>query len=484
MSFISPEYFWFLLFLTPFFIKKDFREFRFVVFGYIFTFVFIVIALTRPVIEQEPIKKEQFLSDVILAVDVSYSMNATDIEPTRLLRAKELMKELLDKNTNTRFGAIGFTSNAIVLSPLTQDSELLLHLYDSLDTKMVITKSSSIMPALELASKMSKSKSPSVVIFSDGADGLSYEAEASFAKKRGMAVNIFMLATKFGSTIKTDNGELLKDDNGDIVVSRSNENISQIAKATGGVYTQSLGELRDALKSQREEEHKTNTMLVQNEELFYYFIVLAIITFLVSVTTLKRLVVAFVALFGVTLNADLVEKLNEYIDENRASFNRASAYYKAGEYEKALVNFEMVKSSNEKLKSVVYYNIANSFVRLKEFKKAKEAYLKSLTLVYSKEADENLRYIKNVDEQYKMSSGKQQTDKKSSFAKQEKSSKKSKSAGSSNMKVSAKASSGANEKSKKSESKNMLNLNSSKAKLSSKQYELINKRGVNEKKPW
>ena len=193
---------------------------------------------------------------------------------------------------------------------------------------------------------------------------------------------------------------------------------------------------------------------------------------------------AFLLLIGKNLNASVVENFYEVVDENRASFNKATLYYKTGEYEKALINYEMVKSSNEEFKSVIYYNIANSFVRLKEFKKARDNYIKSLTLFYSREADENLRYIQNVSEQEQMSTGQQKTKNKSSFAKKEKNSKKSKSGGSSNMKVSATASSGANDEGKKTKSESMLNLNKANAKLSSKQYELINKRGVNEKKPW
>jgi len=484
MSFLYPEYFWLLLLLIPIFIVKNYKEINFISYGYILTFVLILIALSRPVIQQEPIKSEQILSDVIVAVDLSYSMNARDIKPSRLERAKEILKELVSSERNSRFGVVGFTTNAIVLSPLTEDSELLLHLYDALDTKMIITKGSSVMPALMLASKMSKSKTPSVIILSDGADEPSYEAEAKFAKKRGLVVNTFMLATTEGGTLSVDGGELLKDELGDIVVSRSNDKISQISSYTGGVYTQSLSELRDALESQRNHEYETQTMIVRNMEFFYYFIVLAIIAFLVSNTTLKKHVLLFLLIFGVNLNADIVENFYEAVDENRANFNKATTYYKIGEYEKALVNFEMVKSSNEEFKSVIYYNIANSYIRLKEFKKAREAYLKSLTLFYSKEADENLRYIKNVAEQEQMSTGQQKTSKKSSFAKQEKSSKKSKSGGSSNMKVSASASSGANDMGKKTKSDSMLNLNKGNAKLSSKQYELINKRGANEKKPW
>ena len=107
-------------------------------------------------------------------------------------------------------------------------------------------------------------------------------------------------------------------------------------------------------------------------------------------------------------------------------FKKASSYYKSGEYEKALNGYGRVKSANAEFKSVVFYNMGNSLVRLKEFKKAREAYLKSLTLIYSKEADENLRHIKDVQEQMQMSTGKQKTSKKSSTAKKKDSNKKEK----------------------------------------------------------
>ncbi|WP_415397966.1 VWA domain-containing protein [Sulfurimonas sp. CS5] len=481
MSFLYPEYFWLLLFLVAGFIKKDFRGLRVVSLGYIVTFVFIVLALTRPVIEQEPIQSEQVLSDVVIAVDLSYSMQASDIKPTRLAKAKEILKELIKSEQKSRFGILGFTTNAIVLSPMTEDSELLEHLFNSLDEKLIITKGSSLMPALKLARKMSRSKSLSVVILSDGADEVSYEDEAKFAKDNSLVVNILMLATKMGGTLLLDNGKLLKDETNDIVVSRENSAIKALSDATGGVYTKSLDNLTDALDAQKTDDKKSKTTVIRNLELFYYLIVLAIISFLVSVTTLKRYVLAFLLLFGVSLDANI---LDYFEDENRLEFKKASFYYKSGEYEKALHTYERVKSADAEFKSIVYYNMGNSLVRLKEFKKARDAYLKSLTLEYSKEADENLHHIKDVKEQKQMSTGKQKSAKKSSIAKKEQSGKKKKEGGSSNMKVSASASSGADDGGKKTKSEAKVDLNSGKAKLSSKQYELINKRGVNEKQPW
>jgi len=474
MTLLYPQYLWLLLLILPFFMKKDFREFRITFYGYILTFMFIVIALSRPVIEQEPIESKQMLSDIIIGVDLSFSMQGEDLKPTRLLYAKEKLKEMVQVEDKSRFGVLGFTTNAIILSPMTEDKELLMHLFGSLDEKFVITKGSTIISALQLARKMSKAKKITVVLFSDGGDELSYEAEANFAKENNMIVNIFMTASKMGSTLKLENGELLKDELGDIVISRENSMIQEISDATKGVYTKDLDTLLDALDAQKSKDKESKTTIMRNLELFYYFIALAIVTFLVSVTTLKKFIVAFLLLFGVHLNAS----------QNMEFFNKATEFYRSGEYEKALQNFEVVKSGDSETKSIIFYNIGNTLVRLKRFEKAREAYIKSLTLMYSKEADENLEYIRDVGENKEMSTGQQQAKKRSALAKKEQSKKNKKEGGGSNMQVSAAASSGADDSGKEVKSQNTINLDRGKAKLSSKQYELINKRSVDEKKPW
>lgn len=192
-----------------------------------------------------------------------------------------------------------------------------------------------------------------------------------------------------------------------------------------------------------------------------------------SVTTLKKYLLTFLLFFGITLSAD----------QSFIQANNASKEYKSGHYEEALKSYEKIKSSNPELKSVVYYNIGNSLVRLKEYEKAREAYLKSLTLCYSKEADENLEFIRNVAQEKKLNEKQKESKAKSSLAKKEQSQKDQKEGGGSNMRVSA-ASSGGGSDGKESKSESQISLDGGKAKLSSKQYELINKRGVDEKKPW
>ena len=474
MSFLNPEYFWLLLFLVAVYVKKDYRRFKVSTYGYVVTFVFIVLALTRLVIEQEPIKTKQTFNDVVVGIDLSYSMQGEDITPTRLAHSKVLLKRLVKNNAKTRFGVLGFSTNAIVLSPLTQDSELLLHLFNSLDESLILTKGSSILPALKLARKLSKSKELCVVLFSDGANEHNYETEARFAKQNNMTINIMMMATPTGSTLRLKNGSLLEDENGDIVISRQNTAIKILADQSGGVYSDDFSDIIFALDSQGKSVIEQELRVVQNKELFYYFIFLAIISFLVSVTTLKKYVIMLLVFMGVHLNGF------EY-----KTFEEANTLYTLAKYEEAIDKYKQLQSNKLVEKSIVFYNIANSYVRLKEFKKAREHYMKSLTLHYTLEADENMRYIQDVAEEKQMNMPKQKSKKQSANAKQKESTQKKKEGGSSNMNVSAASSSATqNDGEKVKSNQSSVDLSQGKAKLSSRQYELINKRGINEKQPW
>ena len=74
MSFLNPDFFWLFLFLLAVYVKRDYKKFSPSAYGYVITFIFIVIALSRPVIQQEPIKTKQTLNDVVIGIDLSYSM--------------------------------------------------------------------------------------------------------------------------------------------------------------------------------------------------------------------------------------------------------------------------------------------------------------------------------------------------------------------------------------------------------------------------
>ncbi len=511
MIYLAPLFLWlfvpllFLLFSGGY---RGFSALRRQHFWLILAIAFAILALARPVLEQEPIDVEELGSDIVLAVDLSYSMQADDIQPTRLEAAKQLLKELVESDSKNRYGIIGYTTNAIILSPLSSDRELLLHLFDGLDENLIMTKGTVLMPALKLARKMSKSKKVIVAVLSDGGDELNYNSEAAFAKESGLIVNIVMLATHSGSTLKDQYGNVVKDEAGHIVVTSRNDAIEAVADASGGRVVESLSSLQSAIASEEHEDFTSNTKLMQYNELFYYFGALALLFVMLAFTYLGKRVTKIIAtlllLVGINTQAALLDgyyvemakddyaqekyesaaKLFSNVENSAARYNAANSYYKVGEYEKALNLYMSIRSGDPALKSTLYFNMGNCYIRLQEFVKAREMFIKSLRLAYSKEADENLAYIMKAEEQEHLLTGQQEGKKRAQDAATENSpdTGKKKEGGGSNQKSDADSSKGAG--GKKMEGDERLSFSGGKSRLSSKQYELINQRSVHETKPW
>lgn len=472
--------------------------------------VMVIVALGRPALPQKPLKIEEGGSDVILAVDLSYSMRATDISPSRLEAAKALLKTAVRSNPKERFGVIAFTTSAIVLSPLTKDRELLEHLFDGLDESQIITKGTRVMSALELARKMSHAHRPTVVLLTDGGDEASYEKEAAFVRDNNLALHVVMLATAEGSTIPTDSGASFKDEGGHIVITSRNDAIAVLAEAGGGrvIRGSDAGALDDAIEEARSDDFKGSSTVIRYTELFYIPLLIALFAFVAAFTTvgekISKRFLPLLALIGLSAQAGVLDFAYLYIAKanyeqgnferseqfygklsgDEARYNRANALYKAGKYSEALGVYRSIRSNDPVFKSRLYHNIGNCHIRLQEFENARTALLKSLTLRYTKAADDNLRAIAGSAEKQTLNVRKEKQDK---FAKEENAptgeSKPSKQGGGSNMQ-SDMASGGGGDEGKKAEADSRLSMAQGKAKLSSRQYELINQRSVHETKPW
>jgi len=511
MMLLTPQYLWLFLplaLLLFFRGQKDAASLLKRHFWLILSTVSIIVALARPVLEQEPVDIEERGSDIILAIDLSFSMQADDIRPSRLEAAKTMLKGLIGNESKNRYGIIGYTTNAIILSPLSSDRELLLHLFEGLDENMIITKGTALMPALKLARKMSKSKRAIVVLLSDGGDALNYNAEASFAKENGILVNVALLGTHGGSTLSDRNGKVLKDEEGHIVVTSRNDAIEAVASTSGGRVVEDLSSLEDVIASQEQEDFTSSTKLMQYNELFYYFAASALLFAMLAFTFLgKKISKVFsvlLLLVGINTQAALLDAyyfeaakrdyakenyrnaavLFSKIEDDAARYNTASSYYRAGEYESALNGYMRIRTNDPDLKARLYFNMANCYIRLKEFAKAREMLIKSLTLNYDKEADDNLAFIAKAEEQDHMLTGRQEGKKRAQDSQSDSSpeSTKKKEGGGSNQQSDADSSKGAG--GKKMESEERISFSGAKSRLSSKQYELINQRSVHETKPW
>lgn len=474
----------------------------------LFSIALVILSLASPVILQKPLEIEQAGRDVILAIDLSYSMRGTDVAPSRLEEAKKILIETVKSHSKDRFGVIGFTTQAIVLSPLTKDTDLLEHLFSVLDETQIITKGTSVMSALELSRKMSHASSPLVVLLTDGGDESNYEKEAQFSQDNQLQVNIVMLASQNGSTLPAEDGSVLKDEKGHIVVSARNDTIGQIADASDGKVVSGADELHALIADARFDNFTGSSSVSDNKELFYFPLGLALISFVLAMTSLgervSKLLIIILTFIGISANAGVLDfaylqmaskeysrknyersaQLFEKIDSAQAGYNRANALYKAGKYQEALTQYRRIRSDEPYFKSKVYYNMGNCHIRLGEFENGRNAFLKSLTLKYTKEADENLHFIAQAQEKRTLNVRKE---KKDQFSQEENAptgeKKESKQGGGSNMQSDMKSGGGGDE-GKKAEGDPRFSASQGKAKLSSRQYELINERSVHETKPW
>ncbi|PWT77434.1 MAG: hypothetical protein C5B59_04050 [Bacteroidetes bacterium] len=231
--------------------------------------------------------------DVMLVLDVSKSMLAQDIKPSRLDKAKQFLLRLLDKLENDRVGLVLFAGRAYMQMPLSSDLSAARMYIQTAGPDVVPTQGTVIADALQMANNAfnnSTHKFKAIVLISDGED---HDPDALKTAKRlaedGVMISTIGIGSPEGSTI-TDpvTRESKKDENGQIVISKLNEaELSQIADATNGIYIR-LDNLDDALitLTQRldgiEKRALTEADYVSYKSFFQWFLGAALLLILIE----------------------------------------------------------------------------------------------------------------------------------------------------------------------------------------------------------
>ncbi|HXS99409.1 MAG TPA: VWA domain-containing protein [Elusimicrobiota bacterium] len=203
----------------------------------------ILLALAGPQWGIDLVETRGAARQVVVAVDVSLSMQTPDVSPSRLERAKASLSLLLDQLKGDRVGVVAFAGDAQVICPLTSDVDAAKELLGALEVGAVPTPGTSIGGALRLATAMigRYPGSKSVVLLTDGEDhksdplGAAQEAAAS-----GVRVFTVGIGSPEGEPIPLEGGGYKKDLHGTTVVSRLGEGtLETIAKTAGGAYFRS-----------------------------------------------------------------------------------------------------------------------------------------------------------------------------------------------------------------------------------------------------
>ena len=200
-----------------------------------------LVALARPqwgVIEEQVFDQSR---EVLIALDLSRSMLAQDVKPSRLDRSKLLITSLLDGLKGERVGLVLFAGTAFLQSPLSADYEVLREFLPALNPDYLPEGGSNYKAMLEtsMSSFGTSTADRYLIILSDGESTEdNWKNLTASLKTKGIRVISLGVGTAPGSFIPEAGGSLVKDERGAVVMSRLNSStLQELAQVTGGAYT-------------------------------------------------------------------------------------------------------------------------------------------------------------------------------------------------------------------------------------------------------
>ncbi len=264
-------------------------------------FALLIIALLGPSFGESSREIKSIGKDIYIAVDLSASMNAFDIQPSRLEKVKFELKKIVAAFNSDRLGIIIFTSEAFVQCPLTYDQSALNLWIETLHTNLVSNTGTDFAPAMQLAldklsgeeSTMSQQTSKIIILISDGEDfGETTRDMAEKIESSGIKMFTVGVGTSDGSTIVTRAG-VKRDNQGKEIITRLNSrSLKDVASLTGGNYFEinstrnDTNRLISTIKNIEGELRDTRSVDVSTNK-YYYFLGLAI--FLLILDQLVRI---------------------------------------------------------------------------------------------------------------------------------------------------------------------------------------------------
>lgn len=263
-------------------------------------FMVIVFILARPQFgtKLETVKTEGV--EIMVALDVSNSMLARDINPSRLDKAKMMLSKLVDDLENDKVGLVVFAGDAYTQLPITTDYVSAKMFLNSINTEMVPTQGTAIGRAIKTAMNSfspESSAEQAIIVITDGENHEDDAVEAARAAvQKGVKVSVVGVGSTKGAPIpvKGSTNNFIKDNEGKIVITKLNEAMAQeVAKAGEGVYVRAdntngaLQALINEVRTMKSAEFERKTYSEYNEQ-FPGLAWIALVLLLIDVCLLDR----------------------------------------------------------------------------------------------------------------------------------------------------------------------------------------------------
>ena len=342
----------------------------------------LIVMLARPQMGTKISQEKRTGIETIIALDISNSMLAEDIVPSRLDRSKMMVENLVDHFTNDKIGLIVFAGDAFVQLPITSDYVSAKMFLSSIDPSMMATQGTDIAAAINMAvSSFTQEEGigKAIIVITDGEDheGGALEA-AEEAKKKGMSVYVLGVGSSQGAPIPIPGtGDYIKDNTGNTVMSALNEEMCrQVAQAGGGVYihvennSAAQQQLDNELDKLSKKETST-TVYSDFDEQFQAFGILALLLLILEICIFDRRnpLLKRISLFGkrkvVTALLLLLVATSISAQTDRQYIRQGNKQFNAGDYPNAEVSYRKAVEKNPKNPQAVY-NLGNALMAQKK----------------------------------------------------------------------------------------------------------------------
>jgi Ca-activated chloride channel homolog len=216
------------------------RDSRFALFAALAAAAVALVALAGPAWERLPVPAFRSDEALVVALDLSRSMDAGDVEPSRLARAKLKLLDLLERRAAGQTALVVFSTHAFTVTPLTTDTRTISSLVSAVDTDIMPTQGGLIAAGLERAGTLLKQTGLSegdILLITDSEVA---EADLDLAgdlASEGFRVSVLAIGTEQGAPIPRAEGGFVNDENGTVVVPQLDAaSLQRLAAAGGGRY--------------------------------------------------------------------------------------------------------------------------------------------------------------------------------------------------------------------------------------------------------
>jgi len=393
-----------------------------------------IIALAGPVWEKlpQPVYRQQ--AALVIALDLSRSMDATDVKPSRLTRARHKIADILSRRGEGQTALVVYAADAFLVTPLTEDVGTIKALLPSLSTDLMPAQGSRVDRALQQALKLFDNggvQRGDILIVSDGLSANEIvEAERILRDVSGYRISILGVGSETGGPIPLASGGFLKDAGGSIIVPRMQvDAMARLAAKGAGEFATITTDDRDILRIlDHIQRNRFETEAIASDQTADIWreqgpwLLLFMLPFIALVFRRGVLFMLPLLLIPFSPGADAFGWEELWQNQNqrgRLQFEqgaheqaaelfknpgwKASSHYRAGDYDEALQYWAEQADEN------AYYNQGNALAKLERLDEAVKAYEKALEInPQHQDAGYNKKLLEDLIEQQQQQQKEQQ----------------------------------------------------------------------------